>query len=256
MPYTFAHPAAVVPLRRYLWLPGLVAGSIAPDLGYYVPVPGGSGFSHTLRGLFSTDIASSAELIVAAYLLIGPVLAVAPAGWRERITTPDTLAQLRSVRAALTLVASVIVGSATHILWDAFTHPQGRAVVHWTVFRDLTIYGHELYNVLSYLSALGGLVVVGVAVRIWHRNAPTSAPDRWPAVPDLWARIAQAAAVLAFLVGGAVGLAKAHEASGYGSAARFLVGATQGLGLVLFGYAVLWYAVLRPVVRRTADQPR
>ena len=38
MPFTLAHPAAVLPLRRWLWFPGLVAGAVAPDVGYYLPV--------------------------------------------------------------------------------------------------------------------------------------------------------------------------------------------------------------------------
>ncbi|MFE3273804.1 DUF4184 family protein [Nocardia sp. NPDC059239] len=38
MPFTLAHPAAVLPIRRVLWFPGLVAGSIAPDIPYYLRI--------------------------------------------------------------------------------------------------------------------------------------------------------------------------------------------------------------------------
>ncbi len=38
MPWTFAHPAAVLPLRplKRLSFGALVVGSIAPDIGYYL----------------------------------------------------------------------------------------------------------------------------------------------------------------------------------------------------------------------------
>ncbi len=43
MPFTLAHPAAVLPIhsrwRRWLSLAPLVVGSMVPDAGYYLPLP-------------------------------------------------------------------------------------------------------------------------------------------------------------------------------------------------------------------------
>ncbi len=56
MPFTLAHPAAVIPLKkstygRYFSLSALIAGSIVPDLGYLVPLADFTGFSHSLGGI-------------------------------------------------------------------------------------------------------------------------------------------------------------------------------------------------------------
>ena len=50
MPFTLAHPAAVLPLRRHLWFPGLVAGAVAPDVGYYLPFLQDTGIRPSIRG--------------------------------------------------------------------------------------------------------------------------------------------------------------------------------------------------------------
>jgi hypothetical protein len=56
MPFTLAHPAAVLPFRKYCprWLsfPALVAGSLSPDLGYCIRSLKADEFSHRFAGSF------------------------------------------------------------------------------------------------------------------------------------------------------------------------------------------------------------
>ena len=59
MPFTFAHPAAILPLRRFRFLQTvpLIIGSIVPDAPYFFPTRYGRGFfpdTHTLHGTFMT----------------------------------------------------------------------------------------------------------------------------------------------------------------------------------------------------------
>jgi Domain of unknown function (DUF4184) len=55
MPWTFVHPAAVLPLRQYCanrhLFGALVVGSVSPDLGYYVGRFDMATIAHTLLGL-------------------------------------------------------------------------------------------------------------------------------------------------------------------------------------------------------------
>src|SRR6266478_1513048 len=60
MPFTFSHPAAVLPihskLKKWTSLPALVIGSLIPDAEYYLPMP--EHFkqnAHTLLGTFSSS---------------------------------------------------------------------------------------------------------------------------------------------------------------------------------------------------------
>jgi len=59
MPFTLAHPAAIVPLYKIfkgrLSLTGLIIGSIVPDTEYAVNTVTRSVISHTTKGIFYYD---------------------------------------------------------------------------------------------------------------------------------------------------------------------------------------------------------
>ncbi|MEV0550892.1 DUF4184 family protein [Nocardia salmonicida] len=65
MPITFAHPVAVLPFARYLPLPALVAGSIAPDVVYYLPGPLSGTTTHSVVGVLCWDLLIGLVLLVA-----------------------------------------------------------------------------------------------------------------------------------------------------------------------------------------------
>jgi len=53
LPFTLAHPAAVLPLRRTgLVFSALVVGSMAPDFPYFLSVSDAIRWGHSTRGVF------------------------------------------------------------------------------------------------------------------------------------------------------------------------------------------------------------
>jgi len=60
VPFTFSHPAAIVPLnyvaKEWLSLSALVLGSIVPDFEYFIRMKVLSIYSHTWVGLFWYDL--------------------------------------------------------------------------------------------------------------------------------------------------------------------------------------------------------
>ena len=56
MPFTFSHPAIVLPLtylpKRLYSLTGLVIGSLTPDFEYFIRMKVQSNYSHTPAGIF------------------------------------------------------------------------------------------------------------------------------------------------------------------------------------------------------------
>ncbi|MFN5774209.1 DUF4184 family protein, partial [Flavobacterium sp.] len=60
MPFTFSHPAIVLPLtflpRQWFSLTGLVIGSLTPDFEYFLRMRIESNYSHTIDGLFWFDL--------------------------------------------------------------------------------------------------------------------------------------------------------------------------------------------------------
>ncbi|MFI6869050.1 DUF4184 family protein [Nocardia sp. NPDC050406] len=237
MPFTLAHPAAILPLRRYLSLPALVAGSIAPDIPYYLPLPGDV-HSHSIAGLFGWDLLFGLILLALFQALTGPVLALAPAGWRNRITRPHSV--FRPVRQLLALLVSVITGAATHLVWDAFTQTDGAAVQAWSWLRVPVVEPHKLYNVIGYASSIGGLLVIAAAIATWYRRTPPI-PDRGRALRgrQRWMVVGGLASTIA--LGIAIGLSDpVIHVSGYDLVRRILIGAVQGGTLGLLLYAAIW----------------
>lgn len=67
IPWTFAHAAAAVWVRRFggasLPLSGLVVGSLSPDFGYYVGAFGVATHAHTLRGTVEVCVPSACVVL-------------------------------------------------------------------------------------------------------------------------------------------------------------------------------------------------
>lgn len=78
MPFTFSHPAIALPLKviKPAWFSttGLVVGSIAPDLLYFLKMGGSADFGHTLVGVFMFDIPISYLIAISFYVWLRNVL--------------------------------------------------------------------------------------------------------------------------------------------------------------------------------------
>lgn len=185
MPFTLAHPAAVLPLRRVplLMTVPLIIGAVAPDIPYYFPARIAQYIphqTHTLRGTFTLDVPMGMAVLLILWFLRAPL--TAPLGARAR-TLCCTALQRFGCRPLHWMLAplSILVGAWTHVLWDSFTHPYGWMVQHIAMLRvPITIGGYsgELCHVLQYLSSVLGLT----ALAIWFLRRPApSATDEPPA---------------------------------------------------------------------------
>ncbi|MET9486041.1 DUF4184 family protein [Nocardia sp. NPDC006630] len=226
MPFTLAHPAAVLPLRRALWFPGLVAGSIAPDIPYYIPIGVDAERTHSLLGL-PIDLALGAALLILAWLVHRPLLALLG----RSATIPGTTLP----RAAL----ATTVGALTHLAWDSFTHTDGIAVQHWEILRESVTGPHRVYNVFGYLSSAGGVLILAWYAIRWYRTA-TPTP---PAPQRNWILIALLlAAVISALLASTDPIV---HTSLYDCVRHLLVAATQGALLTFTAWAAVHTAVER-----------
>ncbi|HZO69173.1 MAG TPA: DUF4184 family protein [Kribbellaceae bacterium] len=166
MPFTGAHVAAVLPFTRWALPPSaLVIGSVVPDLPLYMPTPYSAAFSHQFAGAITVDAAAGLVILALWLTLVRPVVVLyAPTSLRRRITDPATIPPLR-------FVPAMVLGSCTHIIWDAFTHANG-----WGVRRipALTARSGALpaFEWAQYASSLvGGTILLWWCVR-WWRNTP------------------------------------------------------------------------------------
>src|SRR5215469_5858432 len=125
MPFTLAHPAAVLPLRRVRLLrtAPLIVGALIPDLPYYLPA------SHTFEGSLTSDLLFGYLALGSIFLLRQPLTALLSA--RARLLCLNALAPFnRRWREWALAAAAIVLGVWTHLLWDSFTHLDG-----WFVHR-------------------------------------------------------------------------------------------------------------------------
>ncbi len=194
MPFTPAHPAAVLPfLRRGRWVcAGLVTGSLAPDLPTYLPLSLTHEQTHALSAILWPDFVLALGLLVVWWGPLRPALmSLWPAaaarcgspGWREPLS-----AARRGAWAAWAgwLLLSELLGLATHLGWDAFTHGGGYVVDRWPALRH-RVGGRPLYSQLQLWCSVVGIAIVAVYLLVqWRRrSAAAHEPDeaRAPALP-------------------------------------------------------------------------
>jgi hypothetical protein len=228
VPITFAHPVAVLPFARHLPLSALVAGSIAPDVTYYLPIPLSGNATHSVVGILCWDLLIGLALLAAFRLSAGPAAALLPIS-----LTPTRDSRQTRPHVVLTVVA-ILLGAATHVIWDSFTQTAGFAVRHWDLLRISVIEPHKTYNVLGYVSSLAGTATLAyLLARRARRTTATSTWTRW----------AVTVVLLAAPVIGAV-LAvddPVTRVSTYDLVRHMIVGAVRATAGAWAVYAVLWH---------------
>jgi len=172
MPFPLAHPAAVLPLRRFCprWLdfPALIIGSVVPDAGYLVDPAHLGIFSHRLiAGTFGfcLPIGLSAWLIFDR--LRDPVLVRLPQSCRAAFPARFPLTPW----APASVLFSLLLGTFTHWVLDSATHGGGCFVLHSaTLHRPLLQVGHQhlmVFDGLYYLCTFLGTAMVAGSYLHW-----------------------------------------------------------------------------------------
>lgn len=212
MPFTLAHPAAVLPLLRHPFVPAaLVAGSMAPDVPYFLNAAGirsttagdwyepllNATTTHSLGGL-PIDVLYALVLVGAYWLIRTPITALLP---------PSLGLPARegfNGRYVLWLLISASIGVITHVLWDALTEVAalrllqyvstaiGLAVVAWFLWKHrASLRTHSTpfrlntatrRLVVALLIATPLLAAAVLAPRDY--NAYTEVQASWPAIAE------------------------------------------------------------------------
>jgi len=127
MPFTFSHPAIVLPLikaRLKLSATGLIIGSMIPDFEYFIRMRDRSRYSHTLTGIFWFDIPLALLVCFIYHLLVrNSLFDNLPSFLKDRFSVYKKFNWPRYfIKNWAIVLASVIIGAVSHILWDAVTH--------------------------------------------------------------------------------------------------------------------------------------
>lgn len=193
MPFTLSHAAAALPFRKYcpqrLDMLALMLGTITPDLAYYWRDFNLAAKAHTFGG----SLVICLPLGLAAFYLIRAfskeISRIFNGPFREFIenikTTPSK---------PISIIASVLLGAWTHVIWDSFTHRNGSVVtrIPWLAEDIFSLAGPgfgfgtgadmglgiglargiqiPVYSLLQHLSSTFGLTVLAVAAYRYYRR--------------------------------------------------------------------------------------
>ena len=203
MPFTISHAAAVLPLQKTrLPLASLMIGSMSPDFAYFLPGEPLREDTHSIAGIFWFCWPVSVALwLLFVRVLEQPTFALLPDRWRARFAPSDREISFKTLALAS---GAVMLGAATHILWDSFTH-RGTAVVdalpalHAVAFH---VHGWRIrwFMVLQHLSSIVGLLTL--LIWVWRLPPAQNAPRVLPSTSH-----ATRVQALAILVASSLGLA-------------------------------------------------
>lgn len=245
MPWTFAHPAAAIFVRRFsgasLPLSGLVVGSLSPDFGYYIGAFGLATHAHTLRGTLDLCLPSTFVLLLVLLRLRHVLVAPLPQPHRraiEGLPSPSFWPASDAVR----MIAALWIGAMTHVAWDSFTHASGLMVSIIAPLREVLFEASgrrfATYNILQHAGTLFGLVVIGFAYCRWlTRTVGIGACLRFPALGESVPLVA--AALLSAASGFAIAFLKLGTDAGWPVLMfRGVVDSTIVFGVAYLGLAL------------------
>jgi len=170
MPFTFSHPAIVLPLtylpRKWFSLTGLVIGSLTPDFEYFLRMKVQSNYSHTLSGIFWFDLPLGILLAFIFHNIVrNNLFNNLPILLKARLFTFRQFNWNKYFqRNWLVVIVSIIIGAASHLFWDSFTHENAYFVQAIpTLTNTIDLFGKHVpvFKILQHSSTvIGGLVIV------------------------------------------------------------------------------------------------
>lgn len=261
MPFTLSHIAAALPFARTPLIPSaLVIGTMVPDLVYFVPLPISRTLTHSLLGVVTVDLVLGLVLFLAwRVALRRPFVDFASFAVRSRLASlqwGSSRGVKRALgRVALLVVVSILIGSITHVAWDAFTH--AGVVTQSVPWLRNWVWDHPRYKWLQWASSLFGFLGVAAWIIVWLRRAAVVSPAPTRLSKGLraaaWASVLAAglAVSLPVWLGGA---ANGLSLLDVGLVFRTVTKGTAAAGAVAVLWALAWHLLrVRP---DTATDPQ
>lgn len=176
MPFTFSHPAIVLPLRilprQWFSMTGLVIGSLTPDFEYFIRMRVQSNYSHTIYGLFWFDLPLGLLLAFIFHNIVRDNL----------FNNLPTILKSRLLKFSefdwnsyfkkkwLIVFISVLIGAFSHMFWDSFTHDNGYFVRTIPALTNtVDFFGKQIptFKILQHSSTLlGGILMIFILFKL------------------------------------------------------------------------------------------
>ncbi|HVS92817.1 MAG TPA: DUF4184 family protein [Mucilaginibacter sp.] len=199
--FTLSHPAAVLPFSHFkrLSLTSLVIGSMVPDFDYFIHMKMSSPYGHKISGLIWFDpLLGLLLLVIYNRLVKNKLIDHLPVFLKKRFYILKSPEKTWLGNNIIIILICLVIGAATHLLWDSFTHPTGYFVNHLNVLNHSFRLGHYFlvgYNLLQHISTVIGGLIIFFAIK----NMPVAGVAAGKNVARYWLLAAGVAGVILFI---------------------------------------------------------
>jgi anti-anti-sigma factor len=178
MPFTLSHPSIVMPLAKTglkLSMTGLVMGSMVPDFEFLLQMAESKNISNTWYGIFLFSIPAT---ILFSFLFHNYVrnslINSLPDFYKSRFVQFSSFNWNNYFKKNIAVVfISILIGIASHIAWDSFTHYNGYMVelIPW-LSKNVVVVNFEtpIYEVLQVVFSIIGLIMVHLQIMSIPKN--------------------------------------------------------------------------------------
>ncbi|MFK8039407.1 MAG: DUF4184 family protein [Crocinitomicaceae bacterium] len=188
MPFTFSHPAIILPLSKVhyskLSLTGLITGSLAPDFEYFILMRMQRTHGHELGSFFWFNLPICIILAIIYHGIVKvPLINSLPHFLYERLVKHKNINWFTYLKRYWhVFIYSSAIGVTSHIIWDSFTHDNGLLGAS-PGFLHLTVpyFNMKLFAVLQLLSTIIG----GLYILLFLSKLPFSAAKKQPVLQKM-----------------------------------------------------------------------
>lgn len=172
MPFTPAHPAIVLPFinKKCFSATALIIGSLSPDFEYFFKASVSGVHGHTFWGLFYFDLPVTIIFAFVFHLLVKEnLIGNLPFFLQRRFHSvlQFDFKKYFSERYGV-VIYSALLGAASHIFWDGFTHNGSFFVKYFDVYQNVHVHfqgvDYPLFYALQHISTAIGLTLIVVFV--------------------------------------------------------------------------------------------
>lgn len=188
MPFTFSHPAIVLPLyylpKKWVSLTGLVIGSLMPDLEAYIRLSSQKAHSHTWAALLWFCLPAGVFLSLLYHLMVRDAfINNLPPFLNKKLAPFINFNWLQHLKKHWLVVAvSFVIGGASHLLWDSFSHYDGLLQhLNPALTGNTVIWGYniEIPYLIQYLNSLLGLLIILIAILSLPSKQQSNNETKW-----------------------------------------------------------------------------
>lgn len=174
MPFTFAHPAAILPIyekaKSRFDLTALILGSMAPDFEYFIRCKPLGLIGHGALGMLYFNLPLCILFAYVFHKIIKrPLILSLPKGMGKKLYAVmcqgDNEWSISSLRSFIVFVYSALIGMMTHVFWDGFTHKGAYFVNSIDALNyGVSIAGRSIpvYKFMQHGSTLIGFLILGI----------------------------------------------------------------------------------------------